>query len=116
MCGHCGNANGYINGHANGPANVATDPKAAISLADFDYPIFHSPYGKLVQKGHARLLYNGFLSAPSHSRFASISSPSEFLSLSTAASLVSKLLEEAFVALTAPDYKKRVAPGMSLAK
>jgi 3-hydroxy-3-methylglutaryl CoA synthase len=40
------------NGHANGNA----DPKAGFSLADIDYPCFHSPYGKLVQKGHARLV------------------------------------------------------------
>lgn len=36
--------------------NGHTDPKASISLADFDYNVFHSPYGKLVQKGHARLV------------------------------------------------------------
>lgn len=34
------------------------DPKSATSMADFDYPVFHSPYGKLVQKGHARLVDN----------------------------------------------------------
>jgi 3-hydroxy-3-methylglutaryl CoA synthase len=30
--------------------------KTQLSLADIDYPCFHSPYGKLVQKGHARLV------------------------------------------------------------
>lgn len=30
--------------------------KKPFSLADVDYPCFHSPYGKLVQKGHARLV------------------------------------------------------------
>jgi hydroxymethylglutaryl-CoA synthase len=41
------------NGHATGEA---TDPKAAFSIENVDYPCFHSPYGKLVQKGHARLV------------------------------------------------------------
>ena len=38
-----------LNGHANGEA-------AAFSLADIDYPVFHSPYGKMVQKAYARLV------------------------------------------------------------
>ena len=29
---------------------------AAFSLDDVDFPVFHSPYGKLVQKAHARLV------------------------------------------------------------
>ena len=29
---------------------------AAFSLDDVDYPVFHSPYGKMVQKAHARLV------------------------------------------------------------
>lgn len=42
---------------ANG--HTEADPKAAVSLADFDFSVFHSPYGKLVQKGHARLVRDG---------------------------------------------------------
>ena len=33
--------------------NGATEP---FSLDDIDYPVFHSPYGKMVQKAHARLV------------------------------------------------------------
>ncbi|KAI1791783.1 hypothetical protein LXA43DRAFT_1009080, partial [Ganoderma leucocontextum] len=33
----------------------------AFSLADIDYPVFHSPYGKMVQKARARVVYNDFL-------------------------------------------------------
>jgi hydroxymethylglutaryl-CoA synthase len=43
-------------GYANGQANAVVDPKSAFSLDDVDYPVFHSPYGKQVQKGHARLV------------------------------------------------------------
>jgi hydroxymethylglutaryl-CoA synthase len=106
--------NGYTNGHANGHTNGAS--KTGIALSDFDYPIFHSPYGKLVQKGHARLLYNDFVSAPSHPKFASIPSPSDLLALSPADSLSSKTVEKTFVAYAASDYKTRVGPSMSLVK
>ena len=34
-----------------------SDPKAIFNLRrDVDYPVYHSPYGKQVQKGHARLV------------------------------------------------------------
>lgn len=45
------------NGHANGNGNAAkSDPKSATGIRDFDYVLMHSPYGKLVQKSHARLV------------------------------------------------------------
>jgi len=34
----------------------AKGDKKDVSLDDFDYACFHSPYGKLVQKGYARLV------------------------------------------------------------
>ena len=49
-------ANGHTNG-TNGHANDASGLTIPlVSLNDFDYPAFHSPYCKLVQKGHARLV------------------------------------------------------------
>jgi hydroxymethylglutaryl-CoA synthase len=47
-----------LNGHANGESSGKTaDPKAIFNLKrDVDYPVYHSPYGKQVQKGHARLV------------------------------------------------------------
>ena len=111
-----GHINGHANGNANGQANGKSDSKAAVTISDFDYNIFHSPYGKLVQKGHARLLYNDFVSSPSDPKFASVPSPSELLALSPAEALTSKPLEKAFVALAGPDFKARVTASMSLAK
>ena len=35
--------------------NGQTDVKQ-FSYDDIDYPVFHSPYGKMVQKAHARLV------------------------------------------------------------
>lgn len=37
---------------------------AAFSLEDVDYPVFHSPYGKMVQKAHARLVCLPFVPMP----------------------------------------------------
>lgn len=51
--GHNGETNGNGNANENGEAY---DPKSEVSLANFDFHVFHSPYGKLVQKGHARLV------------------------------------------------------------
>ena len=50
-----------LNGHVNGESHGKTsDPKAIFNLRrDVDYPIYHSPYGKQVQKGHARLVSFG---------------------------------------------------------
>ena len=47
-----------LNGHVNGETHGKTsDPKAIFNLRrDVDYPVYHSPYGKQVQKGHARLV------------------------------------------------------------
>lgn len=108
------------NGHANGEAHAApaktVDPKAAFSLDNVDYPVFHSPYGKLVQKGHARLLYNDFLSSPSAEKFASVPSPDALLSMTHTASLTDKALEKTFVGLAQSAFKTAVGPSMHCAK
>ena len=45
------------NGHAaEDSARKAVDPKSVFTLQDIDYTVYHSPYGKQVQKGHARLV------------------------------------------------------------
>ena len=107
------------NGHANGESSETTktvDPKSAFSLANVDYPAFHSPYGKLVQKGHARLLFNDFLSSPTNPKFASIASPNSILDMTYNATLTDKVIEKSFVALASAEYKKIVSPSMHCAK
>ncbi|KAH9072905.1 hydroxymethylglutaryl-CoA synthase [Lactarius deliciosus] len=98
-----------LNGHANGESNGKTsDPKAIFNLKrDVDYPVYHSPYGKQVQKGHARLLFNDYLSSPNFSRIC------EYLSYK--ATISDKSVEKTFMALGKDDYAKRVAPSMRCA-
>ena len=110
----CKTGLGIVNG--NGHAEKNGDEKSIFSLDSVDYPIFHSPYGKLVQKGHARLLYNDFKSSPDSPKFANVPSPETLLDLSYNASLTDKALEKQFVALAGPQHKAAVLPSMHCAK
>lgn len=101
---------------ANGHANTS-DPKAGFSIAnDIDYPCFHSPYGKLVQKGHARLFYNDFLSNPSHPVFANVPTPEVYQQLAYQASISDKGLEKAFIGVAKAAFDKTVEPSMACAR
>lgn len=84
----------------------------------FAYSILHSPYCKLVQKGHARLLYNDFLADPSHPRFSTISDSDKahILSLPHSASLIDKIIEKTFLALSLSSYTSTVLPGLACAQ
>ncbi|TFY72561.1 hypothetical protein EVG20_g453 [Dentipellis fragilis] len=99
---------------ANGASNGKTsDPKAIFSLQDVDYPVYHSPYGKQVQKGHARVLFNDYLAAPHRPEFAGV--PAEYRDLAYAATLADKGVEKTFMGLSKADYAKRVGPSMRCA-
>ncbi|GAA5918157.1 hypothetical protein JCM5296_003978 [Sporobolomyces johnsonii] len=85
-----------------------------VSLDAFDYVCFHSPYGKLVQKGFARLMYNDYLSNPTAERFASV--PAEYASLDRSKTLLDKNIEKTFTALSAADFKAKVGPATLTSK
>lgn len=93
---------------------VSQDSRSATSMDDFDYPVFHSPYGKLVQKGHARLLYNDFISNPESSKLKAF--PRSFLDLSAAQSMQEKAVEKTSVSIASLAFKQTVLPGLSCAK
>ncbi|KAH7890878.1 hydroxymethylglutaryl-coenzyme A synthase C terminal-domain-containing protein [Phlebopus sp. FC_14] len=105
-----------LNGHANGHVNGKADSKAAFSLDDVDYAVFHSPYGKQVQKGLGRLFYNDFLSSPSAPQFANIASPETLLATPYTASLTDKNLEKTFITASKAAYAKKVEPAMHCSK
>ena len=98
------------------PDNTSRDPKCLFSLDSVDYPIFLSPYGKLVQKGHGRLLYNDFLSKPTLPKFANVPDAESLLNMSNAASLTDKVVEKTFMALAGAQHKAAVLPSMHCAK
>ncbi|CAE6345514.1 unnamed protein product [Rhizoctonia solani] len=86
-----------------------------LSLSTFDYHVFHSPYGKMVQKGHARLLYNDFLSDPSNAIFDKVRDL-EAPQRAKDETLTDKTLEKAFISIAKSSYEVTVSPGMAVAK
>ncbi|OWT38103.1 hydroxymethylglutaryl-CoA synthase [Cryptococcus neoformans Bt1] len=95
---------GAVNGHANGTAEIKED-----GIAKFDYVCLHSPYGKLVQKGHARMFYNDYLRNPSHPAFANV--PENVKSLDKTKTYTDKVIEKTFVGIAGDHYKSAVTPG-----
>ncbi|KAI5451765.1 3-hydroxy-3-methylglutaryl coenzyme A synthase [Naganishia albida] len=92
-----------VNGHHEEAVQVQ------VNADSFDYVLFHSPYGKLVQKGHARMFYNDFLANPDSPKYESI--PKEFAQLEKEKTFTDKAVEKAFIALAKDHYKKSVWPG-----
>lgn len=84
-------------GQANGSSGSASS-LSSVMVDDFDYTVFHSPYGKLVQKGFGRLVYNDYLADPNNEAFASI--PSHIKDLERTSTIVNKEVEKAFAGLT----------------
>ena len=97
------------NGIANGGA-------PAFSLANVDYPVFHSPYGKMVQKAHARLVWNDFMSNPSHPRFANVPNPGAILAQPYKESLLDKTLEKTFMSVAKAEFESSVELSMKCAR
>jgi len=106
----------HSNGHAHVHGNGLSKEGPSFSIDDIDYAIFHSPYGKQVQKGFGRLFYNDFLSNPSAPQFANIPNPESFLETSYTASLTDKNLEKVFIGASKATYAKKVEPGMACSK
>ena len=88
----------------------------AFSLADVDYPVFHSPYGKMVQKAHARLVYNDFLANPDAPRYANVPEREAWLAQPYKASLTDKNLEKTFMAVAKAQFENTVEKGMRCAR
>lgn len=107
-------ANGALNGHATTNGDESHAVKVGVDAESFDYILFHSPYGKLVQKGHARLFYNDFLSNPSSPKYADV--PQEFAQLDKFKSLTDKAVEKTMLGVAKSHFVKSVEPGMDLCK
>lgn len=90
--------------------------KVDFSLEDVDYAIFHSPYGKQAVKGHARMLFNDFLSAPTHPRFANVPNPDAFLKATHAESLRDKNVEKTFITAGKAGFTEKVDPAMACSR
>jgi len=90
--------------------------KVDFSLEDVDYAIFHSPYGKQAIKGHARMLFNDFLSAPTASCFAQIPNAEVFLNITHSDSLLDKNVEKTFINAGKSSFAEKVDPAMACSR
>nr|XP_018999414.1 hydroxymethylglutaryl-CoA synthase [Kwoniella mangroviensis CBS 8507]OCF62875.1 hydroxymethylglutaryl-CoA synthase [Kwoniella mangroviensis CBS 8507] len=77
-------------------------------IEQFDYVCLHSPYGKLVQKGHARMFYNDYIRNPSSPKFANVP---ETISVEKTKTYTDKVVEKTFVGIASEHYKSAVVPG-----
>ncbi|PSR77886.1 hypothetical protein PHLCEN_2v7666 [Hermanssonia centrifuga] len=98
-----------LNGNSNGDAT-------SFSLDDVDFPVFHSPYGKMVQKAHARLVWNDFMVNPTSPKYANVPNAEALLAQSYNESLVDKTLEKTFIGLAKKDFDTIVEPSMKCAR
>ncbi|KAH9930359.1 hydroxymethylglutaryl-CoA synthase [Fomitopsis serialis] len=99
----------------NGNGEAATS-LAAFSLDDVDYPVFHSPYGKMVQKAHARLVWNDFMANPKSPKYANVPSADAILAQPYKESLTDKTLEKTFIGVAKKEFDGTVEFGMRCAR
>ena len=95
----------------NGTNGVKHD-ESKTPLDRFDYILYHAPTCKLVQKSFGRMLYNDYLSNPSHPAFADV--PAELRGLDYEKSLSDKTVEKTFMGLTKKTFNERVKPGLDI--
>ncbi|CAD6585570.1 MAG: hypothetical protein TREMPRED_004177 [Tremellales sp. Tagirdzhanova-0007] len=94
------------NGHA---VHVDVDSTEQDGIANFDYVCLHSPYGKLVQKGHARMFYNDYLRNPNSSAFSTV--PDTIRTLDKSKTFTDKMVEKTFLGIAGDHYKSAIVPG-----
>ncbi|XP_003747229.1 hydroxymethylglutaryl-CoA synthase 1 [Galendromus occidentalis] len=82
---------------------------AQIRLKDFDALIFHSPYGKLVQKSLARLVLNDFLQHPNCQEYQSVIG---FKDVKLEDTIFDRDVEKAFIALSNDIFVKKTKPSL----
>ncbi|KAL7414872.1 hydroxymethylglutaryl-CoA synthase [Mrakia frigida] len=106
--------NGVNGTNGTNGTNGSSSQSHGITAASFDYVLFHSPYGKQVQKGHARMLYNDFRNHPTDPMFEGV--PVEFATMDLKASLSDKNVEKAMIAASKGSYKSAVEPTTACVK
>jgi hydroxymethylglutaryl-CoA synthase len=101
----------HMNGSATANGTTSEDSDK-VSIDRFDYMAFHAPTCKLVSKSYARLLYNDYLSNPSHPLFADVAP--DLHDLDYQASLTDKPVEKTFLGLTKWRFAERVQPSIQV--
>lgn len=95
-------------------ANRVNSDKA-VSLANFDTILFHSPYCKLVQKSFARLAFIDFLNLPKDQISKSYPELEKFHDAKLENTYFDKDIEKAFVSSSKSDFARKTQPSLLIA-
>ncbi|RFU24690.1 hypothetical protein B7463_g11647, partial [Scytalidium lignicola] len=95
-----------------GSSELDKKDEACTPLDIFDHLVFHSPTCKVVMKSYARLLYNDYISSPSHPAFDSV--PLAFRETDYETSLTEKSIEKHFISLSKEKFNQRVQPTLQV--
>ncbi|XP_043276817.1 hydroxymethylglutaryl-CoA synthase 1 [Venturia canescens] len=89
------------------------EPKSPRNLSKFDALLFHSPYGKLVQKSFARLAYLDFIdSEKSNGKYGE--EIEKFRNTKPEETYFDRDLEKAFMTLSGPDFRSKAQPSLMI--
>lgn len=91
----------------------ATQDGKGTPLDRFNHILFHAPTCKLVSKSYSRMLYNDYLTNPSHPDFAEVAP--EIRDIDYDKSLTDKTLEKTFMGLSKKRFNDRVKPAIDVA-
>ncbi|XP_076284474.1 hydroxymethylglutaryl-CoA synthase [Lasioglossum baleicum] len=86
--------------------------KENISLDSFDAVLFHSPYGKLVQKSFARLAYNDFLNVPKNRAAEQYPDLVKFHDMKREDTYSNRDIEKAFTTISKAAFEKKTLPSL----
>jgi len=87
----------------------------AVTVDSFDAVIFHSPFGKLVQKSLARLVFNDFLQADPAGRAEKFPGMEDFSSKTLEESYFDRDVEKAFMERSKAQFEQKTKPSLLLA-
>lgn len=86
---------------------------ARITMQDFDYMVFHTPYCKLVQKSVGRLLFNDFLRHPKPNTESGLFSGLEaFRDLKLEDTYFNRDVEKAFLKASTEIFQQKTQPSL----
>ncbi|XP_043463417.1 hydroxymethylglutaryl-CoA synthase 1 [Leptopilina heterotoma] len=96
-------------------SKAKTKNNDTISLKSFDSMLFHSPYGKLVQKSFARLAFVDFLQLPQDESTKRFPHLTKFQNAKLETTYFDRDIEKAFLDVSKQDYEKKTKPSLFVA-
>ncbi|XP_018562160.1 hydroxymethylglutaryl-CoA synthase 1 [Anoplophora glabripennis] len=95
--------------------NVSKKLNSEVDISSFDAVIFHSPYGKLVQKSLARLVLNDYVRTTKEQRTQKFSELIKFNNIKLEDSYFDRDVEKAFLNYSKEIFDKKTSPSLLIA-